>query len=127
MAIEFDETFAAIGSEDFGRALAFYSAILGREPDERLGDGYAAFRLPGLRLGIFRPKRGGAADFANPPGRRAGLNLVFRVASLDRALAEVEGAGGSATSAFATSHGREAYAYDPDGNRLILVESTPRP
>jgi predicted enzyme related to lactoylglutathione lyase len=125
MTMEFDEASAAIGSEDFGRALAFYSAILGREPDERLGDGYAAFRLPGLHLQVFRPKRGGGADFANPPGRRAGLNLVFRVASLDRALAEVERAGGAATAAFSTSHGREAYAYDPDGNRLILVESAP--
>lgn len=122
MAIEFTGVFAAIGTEDFARAVAFYAALLGREPDERLRDSYAAFRLPSLRLAIFRPRAGGADDFRNPPGCRAGLNLVLEVADLARAAAEVERLGGSSSPPFDAPHGREAYAYDPDGNRLILVE-----
>ena len=116
------EATAAIGAEDFSRSVAFYTALLGREPDHRIGDGHAEFRLPGLRLEIFRPRAGGADDFRNPPGRRFGLGLVFRVSDLSRAVAEVERLGGAAAPAFDASHGRECYAYDPDGNRLILVE-----
>jgi predicted enzyme related to lactoylglutathione lyase len=122
MAIDFIGAFAAIGAEDFTRAVAFYGAILGREPDEQIRGSYAAFHLPTLRLAIFRPRAGGADDFRNPPGRHVGLSLVLEVADLGRAVAEVERLGGSAAPPFDTPHGREAYAYDPDGNRLILVE-----
>lgn len=122
MAIEWAGALAAIGAEDFARAVAFYAALLGREPDERIRDSYAAFHLPSLRLAIFRPRAGGLEDFRNPPGRRVGLNLVLEVAHLDPAVAEVERLGGSYTPPFDAPHGREAYAYDPDGNRLILVE-----
>ncbi|MDG3004450.1 VOC family protein [Paludisphaera mucosa] len=122
MAIERAEAYTAIGSEDFERSIAFYSGLFGREPDERLGDVYGAFRMPGLHLGIFRPRRGGGGDFRNPTDRRGGLSLVLAVPSVERAAAEVGRLGGSASPAFETSHGREAYAYDPDGNRLILVE-----
>ncbi len=124
MAIESTGALAAIGAEDFARAVAFYAGLLGREPDERIRDAYAAFHLPGLRLAIFRPRAGGADDFRNPPGRRAGLNLVLEVADVPRAAVEVERLGGSSTAPFETPHGREAYAYDPDGNRLILVRRT---
>lgn len=116
------EATAAIGAEDFSRSVAFYTAFLGREPDHRIGDGHAEFRLPGLRLEIFRPRAGGADDFRNLPGRRLGLGLVFRVVDLPRVIAEVERLGGSVTPTFDAPHGRECYAYDPDGNRLILVE-----
>ncbi|OJW03495.1 MAG: hypothetical protein BGO49_11605 [Planctomycetales bacterium 71-10] len=122
MAIEFTGAFAAIGAEDFARAVAFYAAFLGREPDGRIRDSYAEFRLPTLRLAIFRPRAGGADDFRNPPGSRAGLNLVLEVVDLARAAAEVERLGGASSPPFDAPHGREAYAHDPDGNRLILVE-----
>lgn len=122
MAIEFTAAYAAIGSEDFARAVAFYAALLGREPDERLRDSYAAFLLPSVRHAIFRPRAGGADDFRNPAVRRAGLNLVLEVDDLERAAAEIERLGGSSSPPFDAPHGRESYAYDPDGNRLILVE-----
>lgn len=116
------EAMAAIGAEDFPRALAFYTAFLGCEPELRFGDGYAEFRLPGLRLGVFRPRTGRADEFRNPVDRQIGLGLVFYVPELTRAVAQVERLGGSAAPAFDAPHGRECYAYDPDGNRLILVE-----
>jgi len=122
MAIGPIEAFAAIGSEAFDRAVAFYVGLLGREPDERAGDTYAAFLLPGLKLGVFRPSRARVEGFRNPTARQVGLNLVLRVPDLARAAAEVERLGGSADAPFDAPHGRELYAYDPDGNRLILVE-----
>ncbi|WP_337175665.1 VOC family protein [Paludisphaera sp.] len=122
MGIDFTGAFAAIGAEDFARAVAFYGALFGREPDERIRDSYAAFHLPALRLAIFRPRAGGADDFRNPSDRRTALNLVLEVPDLGRAVAEIERLGGTVAPPFDAPHGREAYAYDPDGNRLILVE-----
>lgn len=118
MAADATGAFAAIGAEAFERSVAFYEALLGRVPDERIGDGYAAFHLPGLRLGIFRPRATGVEEFRGAAG---GLSLVMPVEDVEQAAAEIDRLGGTSSPPFDTPHGREAYAYDPDGNRLILV------
>ena len=83
---------------------------------------YAEFQLPGLRLGLFRPK---SAESTPPPHRdRApvdGMALCLEVADLDQAIAQINALGYPPTSAIAiASHGREVYATDPYSNPLIL-------
>jgi hypothetical protein len=125
MAIELTEIFAAIGTEQFDAVVAFYTALFGRAPDERIRDVYVAFRLPGLHLGIFRPREATAADFRNRPDRCGGLSLVLQVPRLEPAMAELTRLGSPPAGPVVTaSHGREVYVHDPDGNRLILVERT---
>ena len=123
MAIDCTDAFVAIGSEDFERSVAFYAAALGRRPDERVGDTYAVFRLPGLRLGIFRPRPGDVAGFRNPGPTRGGLSLVLQVASVAEAAAELARLNAPPPGpAREVAGGREIHAQDLDGNRLILVE-----
>ncbi|AMV36660.1 VOC family protein [Planctomyces sp. SH-PL62] len=124
MAIQFTEAFAAIGSGDFEASVTFYTAILGREPDVRTNDVHAEFHLPGgFHLAIFRPRADGADRFRNPPDRQGGLSLVFVVADVESAAVELARFGGPSPSPIMRgSHGREIYGYDPDGNRIILVD-----
>lgn len=128
MAIAYTEAFIAIGASDFPAVVDFYRRLFGREPDERIRDVYAAFRPPGLHLGIFAPNGANRSEFANPPGVGGGLSLVLGVADVDRARQELAALNplrppGPIES---TRHGREFYAYDPDGNRVIVVERPPR-
>ena len=125
MSIDYTEVFVAIGSENFDKTVAFYVAVLGREPDERTRDIHVAFHLPGLRLAVFKPRAAHTAFFRNPPDRHSGLSLVLRVPNVERAAAELTRLGAPSPSpVIETSLGREVYGYDPDGNRLILVQRT---
>lgn len=129
MAIDFAEAWVAIGAEEFAATVDFYSALFGREPDVRVRDIYVEFRLPQLRLGIFRPRQGHEAEFRNPPGKSCGLNMVLRVKDLDLALSQWAHLGVPPPDKITPiSGGREAYAYDPCGNRILLVEmNSPEP
>jgi predicted enzyme related to lactoylglutathione lyase len=123
MAIDFAEAWAAIGAEEFAATVDFYSALFGREPDSRIRDIYVEFRLPQLRLGIFRPRQGHEAEFRNSPEKSSGLNLVLRVKDLDLALSQWTHLGAPPPDKITPiTGGREAYAYDPCGNRILLVE-----
>jgi hypothetical protein len=51
----------AIGSENFDKRVAFYAAVLAREPDEQTRDIHVAFRLPRLRLAVLKPRAGHSA------------------------------------------------------------------
>jgi hypothetical protein len=90
VSIDFTEAFVAIGSENFDKTVAFYAAILGRQPDERTRDIHVAFHLPGLRLALFKPRATHTAFFLNSPDRRSGLSLVLRVPNVEQAAAELE-------------------------------------
>ena len=126
MPVPFTEVFAAIGANDFPATVAFYRALFGREPDERIRDIYVAFRLPGLHLGLFAPRESNRSHFENPAGLRGGLSLVMRVPDVDQARAELAALNPVRPPGEIqpTSHGREFYAYDPEGNRIIVVERT---
>jgi hypothetical protein len=54
------------------------------------------------------------------------MSLCVEVADLDAAIARLVAIGYPPPGDMLTaSHGREIYAYDPDGNRLILHEAKP--
>lgn len=124
MSIQYTEVFATIGANDFSATVDFYRALFAREPDEKVRDIYVAFRLPGLHLGIFDPRESDRQHFENPSYLRGGLSLVIRVPDVDRARTELESLNTARPPGpiQPTRHGREFYGYDPEGNRLIVVE-----
>lgn len=114
----------AIAARQFDPLLSFYSQLLERSPASLIPGVYAEFQLPGLTLGIFRPKAA-PADFSSPQPQ--GMSLCLEVEDLDGAIAHITQLGCPPSGPIITaSHGREIYAYDPEGNWLILHES-PKP
>ena len=84
---------------------------------------YAEFSIAGLRLGIFAPKSSNQSEFSQP--RQSGLSICLEVESLERSIDTLAQLGYPPSGKITTaSHGREIYAYDPDGNRLILHQNT---
>jgi predicted enzyme related to lactoylglutathione lyase len=105
-----------IAAKDFERAWKFYAELLSQEPQPFMLNVYAEFSLPGICLGIFRPQE--SSSFS--PGAGA-MSLCLEVIDLELAIAHAIQAGClTPTNVITASHGREAYVYDPDGNRIIL-------
>ncbi|MBE9078454.1 VOC family protein [Romeria aff. gracilis LEGE 07310] len=111
-----------LASEQFETIVTFYSQLLGQEPQPYQVQVYAEFQLPGLRLGIFKPKADSAQEFA--AASSGGLSLCIEVADLERAIAHLTQLGQPPGPIISASHGQEIYAYDPAGNRLILHQSS---
>lgn len=112
-------TLAAVDTE---KIVLFYTQILGQEPAAHIPNVYAEFQLPGLRLGIFRPKETNQFEFENAV--KSGMSLCLEVSDLERAIAHFTALGYPPPGEISTaSHGREIYVYDPGGNRLILHQS----
>ncbi len=112
-------TLVTIASINFDRVVEFYTQFLGLTPDQYIPNVYAEFPMPGLRLGIFCPKSSNQDEFGH--SSQSGMSLCLEVVSLEDSINELAQLGypplGQITTA---AHGREIYAYDPDGNRLIL-------
>jgi catechol 2,3-dioxygenase-like lactoylglutathione lyase family enzyme len=49
--------FVTLAVRDWDRAIAFYQNVLGQAPALHQPQRYAEFHLPGLRLGLFFPRR----------------------------------------------------------------------
>lgn len=112
-----------IASNNFDAVVDFYTKFLEISPQPYRAHVYAEFGLPGLRLGIFCPKASNRPEFGQ--SRQSGMSICLEVVeSLESAIDNLTRLGypppGDITTA---SHGREIYAYDPDGNRLILHQS----
>jgi predicted enzyme related to lactoylglutathione lyase len=117
------EAFVALATGNLNELAKFYEALLNSPPQIFRADVYAEFDLAGLKLGIFQPKNEGAAEFSSP--RQAAMSLCLEVANLEAAIAHLTKLGYPPQSPIiSASHGRETYAYDPDGNRLILHQTT---
>ncbi len=123
--------FVALATPNLIAMTAFYRQLLGQEPANQIPQVYAEFLLDGMRLGLFVPS-GANPEFQEPmPGR---LSLCLEVADLEGAIATVQRTYAAIDPAGfnprplgdikTASHGREIYAYDPDGNRIILHEGT---
>ena len=146
----------AIATPHFERLVDFYKALLTQEPTVYTPNVYAEFQLPGVKLGIYRPK----VEFGVTPTLREAKatetlrerSLEFGVEALDSKLSTLDPALSPRTSLclevvnlaaaiahmtelgyppigaiLTASHGREIYAYDPDGNRLILHQGFDQP
>ena len=108
-----------IASVNFDLLVDFYTRFLDAPPQRCIPSVYAEFSIDGLRLGIFYPKASNQAEFGQPS--QSGMSLCLEVESLKNSIDFLSQLGypppGQITTA---AHGREIYAYDPDGNRLIL-------
>jgi hypothetical protein len=97
----------------------FYTQLLGQNPKITIPEVYAEFQIAGLRLGIFKPKQLHASEFET--SGKSKVSLCLEVSSLEDAIAHLTILGYPPPGEISlASHGREVYAYDPDGNRLIL-------
>ncbi len=113
------EVFATIATQHLDKLVHFYHNILEQPPHRQIPQVYAEFRLPGFKLGIFCPKIPASQSLRSTPD--AGISLCFEVADLEVAIARLTQLGYPPTGeVMLTSHGREIYAHDPDGNSLIL-------
>lgn len=122
MTFLYTDAFVTLAATDIDPIVQFYSQLLAKEPKLYIPNVYAEFQLSGLRLGIFKPKQNHRAEFEN--SAQSGMSLCLEVDDLEEAIAHLISLGypppGEITLA---SHGREIYAYDPEGNRLILYQS----
>ncbi|MGB3765423.1 MAG: VOC family protein [Phormidesmis sp.] len=115
------EVFVAIASQQVERQVAFYSQFLSVSPKPNTA-AYAEFRLSALRLAIFTPNEQNAAEFS--AFSSGPMSLCLEVDDLDSAIARLKSIGHAPPGDIMhTSHGQEIYAYDLDGNRLILHQS----
>jgi predicted enzyme related to lactoylglutathione lyase len=118
--MRYAEAFVAIASFQFETMVAFYEALLKQAPCPFVPDRYAQWSLRGgLKLGIFSPQQSHRHEFqSSQPGP---VSLCFEVQDLESTITYLTELGYPPQSSIQTaSHGREIYAYDPEGNRLIL-------
>jgi len=114
--------FITLASVDINTLVIFYTQLLMQEPKPYMANVYAEFQLPGLRLAIFKPKETNQSEFENAV--KGGMSLCLEVSNLEDALAHLTALGYPPPgNILMASHGREIYAYDPAGNRLILHQT----
>lgn len=114
--------FVTLAAFDLETLVQFYTQLLGQNPNPYSPNHYAEFQLTGLRLALFKPKENHRREFEN--STFSGMSLCLEVEDLDNAIAHLTHLGYPPPGEIITaSHGRELYAYDPAGNRLILHQS----
>ena len=113
--------FVALADFNGRRLKAFYRAMLDLEPVIDVPQ-YTEFQLPQLRIGLFRPNVANQAEFLGTSS--GGMSLCLEVENLEAAIEQLTQLGCPPPESIRkASHGREVYAYDPCGNRLIFHES----
>jgi catechol 2,3-dioxygenase-like lactoylglutathione lyase family enzyme len=100
----------------------FYTRLLEQKPQKYIANVYAEFHFTNVKLGIFQPKITHESEFSNSAKNK--ISLCVEVNELEEAIAHLNTIGYPTQSEINTaSHGREIYAYDPDGNRIIFHQS----
>lgn len=121
MNIKYTDAFITIATTKFKESVDFYSQLLNLNPKPYLPDTYAEFQLKTLKLVIFKPKNSNIREFNR--SAKSGLSICLEVVDLDKAIGILTNMGyPSPGNIMVASHGREIYAYDPTGNRLILYQ-----
>lgn len=121
MAIQCTGALVTLASVELEITVHFYTKLLDRDPIFQIPNVYAEFQLPGLRLGIFRPKTNNQQEFESA---KSGMSLCLEVRDLEQVIAYLTNLGYPPPGEISTaSHGKEIYVYDPEGNRLILHQS----
>lgn len=122
MVFQYTDAFVTLATIDIESLVLFYTDFLVNKPVKIIPNIYAEFQLSGVKLGIFKPKKTNESELIN--SLKSKMSLCLEVSNLEDAIAHLTVLGypppGEITTA---SHGREVYAYDPDGNRIILHQS----
>ncbi|MBK1986301.1 VOC family protein [Sphaerospermopsis aphanizomenoides BCCUSP55] len=120
--MQYNHIFTTIATVNFGSLVNFYIQLLEQEPKNLIPNIYAEFQINGFILGIFQPHKNYELEFV--VNTKSPLSLCLEVRNLENAIAHLQSLGYPPPGEISTaSHGREIYAYDPDGNRLILHQS----
>ena len=116
-----------IPSTDLGRAVKFYSAVLGEKVEMVDFEGHE-----GLKKGILPGSEGGVTgaivcvpEYTKPSDQ--GVNVYLHVTDLDAALTEVEKEGGTIIVPKNSGGGKDgsfAWIMDSEGNRVALNQSS---
>jgi hypothetical protein len=131
MVFQYTNAFVTIASVNCENLVNFYTKFLEQKPVVLIPNVYAEFNLFGMRLGIFKPKNTNESEFETMSDdmplciyATSKISLCLEVSNLEDAIAHLTALGypppGNISIA---SHGREIYAYDPDGNRIILHQA----
>ena len=121
MVFQCTTAFVTLASINIEELVLFYTQLL-TQPKLYIPNVYAEFQLPGVKLAIFKPKEMNQSEFENAFKSR--MSLCLEVTNLENAIAHITALGYPPPGEILTaSHGREIYAYDPDGNRLIIHQS----
>ncbi|MBE9050667.1 VOC family protein [Nostocales cyanobacterium LEGE 11386] len=122
MVFQYTEAFVTIASINLENLVDFYVHLLGQKPITFIPNIYAEFQITGVRLGIFQPKKTHTSEFAT--SAKSKISLCLEVSNLEAAIAHLNTLGYPPPGDISiASHGKEIYAYDPDGNRLILHQA----
>lgn len=122
MGLNYTNSLVTLATQNFELLVNFYQQFLEQTPITQIPSIYAEFQLSGLRLGIFKPKASNQAEFINSTHSR--MSLCLEMKDLEAAIAHLTEIGCPPPGQIVTaSHGREIYAYDPDGNRIILHQA----
>ena len=117
--MEFQGLYAALRVRDLDAATAFFTKLMGREPDDRPMDTLVQWRpLPHAGIQLFA-----AGDDAGEPGQGTMTLVVPDMDATKQALA-TQGIDIGALQQ--GDFGRIARFKDPDGNDIVLAEP-PRP
>jgi predicted enzyme related to lactoylglutathione lyase len=107
-----------IAAPQFEQSVAFYHQLFQQEPTTYIPNVYAEFQVNGLRLGLYHPREQEVQSMPHPT-----VSLCLEVENLEDAIAHLTALGYPPPGTILhPSHGREIYAYDPDGNRIILYQ-----
>ena len=122
MSFKYTEAFVTIATFNLEKLVDFYVKFFNQNPNNYIPNVYAEFQISGLKLAIFKPKESHTSEFND--SFRSSVSLCLEVKNLESVMYHLETLGhppfGEITRA---SHGREVYAYDIDGNRIILHQS----
>ncbi|MEH2450393.1 VOC family protein [Nostoc sp.] len=122
MVFQYTNAFVTIASVNCEELVNFYSRFLEQKPIILIPNIYAEFNLVGMRLGIFKPKNTNESEFEAIA--KSKISLCLEVNNLEDAIAHLTALGYPPPGKISIAdHGREIYAYDPDGNRLILHQA----
>jgi predicted enzyme related to lactoylglutathione lyase len=117
------DTLVTIATLEIDKLVFFYTNFLGERPAKYVPNVYAEFQLPGMKLGIFKPKSSHYVEFQS--STKSTMSLCLEVDDLESAIAHLIALGYPPPGEIITAtYGREIYAYDPDNNRIILHHST---
>ncbi|MEH2464022.1 VOC family protein [Nostoc sp.] len=122
MVFQYTNAFVTIASVNCKELVNFYTRFLEQKPVILIPNIYAEFNLVGMRLGIFKPKNTNESEFKALA--KSKISLCLEVSNLEDAIAHLTALGYPPPGKISIAdHGREIYAYDPDGNRLILHQA----
>jgi catechol 2,3-dioxygenase-like lactoylglutathione lyase family enzyme len=123
MSLQITDSLVTVASTNLEKLVNFYTDLLSQQPRKYIPNVYAEFQLPGVKLGLFKPKPTHKGEFTN--STQSKMSLCLEVKNLENAIAHLIHLGypppGEITTA---SHGQEIYIYDTDGNRIILHQGS---